>query len=93
MMPCRDHETRPEHAGWRGLWPSNRVFLTSAAYPLGVLYLRTLIDRLKSFGDNMKLGDTGEAADKDPNSPSEILKLVPEVFLKDHLTQRWAPAS
>lgn len=45
---------------------------------------------MKSFLDNMKLGET-TTADEDPNSPSEILKLVPEEFLLDHLTERyWA---
>lgn len=56
--------------------------------PFGLLYLRTLIDRLKSFGDNIKLGDTHGGVEKDPNSPSDILKLVPEAFLRDHLTER-----
>ncbi len=46
------------------------------------------MDRLKSFGENMKLGDTDDAVEKDPNSPAEILKLVPEMFLQDHLTER-----
>lgn len=53
-------------------------------------FLRTLIDSMKSYLDNMKLGGTDGTAKEDSNSPSEILKLVPEVFLREHLTERWA---
>ena len=43
---------------------------------------------MKSFLDNMKIGGPSTAEEEDPNSPSEILKLVPEEFLMDHLTER-----
>lgn len=43
---------------------------------------------MKSFLDSMKLGEPAAEVERDPNSPSEILKLVPEQFLLDHLTER-----
>lgn len=48
---------------------------------------RALIGNMKSFLDNIKLGEAATVKE-DPNSPSEILKLVPEEFLQDHLTER-----
>lgn len=48
---------------------------------------RALIGNVKSFIDNMKLGEAATSKE-DPNSPSEILKLVPDEFLLDHLAER-----
>lgn len=42
---------------------------------------------MKSFLDNIALGEA-TTVEEDPNSPNEILKLVPEEFLQDHLTER-----
>eukprot|EP00752_Nemacystus_decipiens_P003801 g3497.t1 len=51
--------------------------------------LTSFIGNMKSFLDSMKLGETAATAvDDDPNSPSEILKLIPDEFLQDHLTER-----
>ena len=45
---------------------------------------------MKSGVDNIKLAETTttEEEEEDPNSPREILKLVPEEFLINHLTER-----
>lgn len=44
---------------------------------------------MKSGVDNIKLAETTTTEEEeDPNSPREILKLVPEEFLINHLTER-----
>lgn len=52
------------------------------------LLCRVPIGSMKPLVDNiLKLGEA-TTVEEDPNSPSDILKRVPDEFLQDHLTER-----
>lgn len=48
----------------------------------------TCVPSRRALIDNTKPGDT-TTVNEDPNSPVEVLRLVPEEFLLEHLTERY----